>query len=127
MTVFVIYSSIPIKYVPNRNDDMIFNQMKWMPSINMFINGAWMYVFTTNTIAGFIISMFIIFIMLYTDLKCMVIAGKNKKTKFEYISVWVPWSLYSGWVSAATILNISFVLKSNGMTEYEEWNKPTDP
>jgi hypothetical protein len=47
----------------------------------------------------------------------MVISDHNKMWWLEIIMVRIPFSIYSGWVTAATFLNTAYMLKSWGMTD----------
>ena len=48
----------------------------------------------------------------------MVVAGRNEVWWPEVFLVRFTFSIYSGWITAATILNTVFMLKSWGMSDY---------
>jgi len=54
----------------------------------------------------------------------MSIADHNESWWLEIIMVRVPFSIYSGWVTAATILNTAYMLKSWGMTDDKNRVRP---
>lgn len=72
---------------------------------NMLLNAAWLPVFMSNTLWGFIVSWVLIIGILLTDLSLMVIAGRNEVWWLEVFTIRLPFSLYSGWITAATIIN----------------------
>lgn len=47
----------------------------------------------------------------------MRISLRNKLNLIELISIRICFSIYSGWVTAATILNLSIYLKSVGLND----------
>jgi len=47
----------------------------------------------------------------------MMKSTRSKVNVVEFISLRIGFTLYTGWVTAATILNVSFFLKSVGMKE----------
>ena len=44
----------------------------------------------------------------------MMVASRNNLNTFEVISLYTGFSMYAGWVTTATILNITFCLKGVG-------------
>ena len=55
--------------------------------------------------------------MLATNLYIMMVSTRNTTNIWEWIGLRGGFSIYSGWVTAATILNASFVLKSLGVND----------
>lgn len=52
-----------------------------------------------------------IVILLVTCIWILMLSTRNKVNTFEFITLRCGFSIYSGWVTAATILNIAIVLK----------------
>jgi tryptophan-rich sensory protein len=71
VAVFIIYQALPKKYTPARNDDLIFNQIKYVFAINMILNGSWLPVFLLNTKVSFIFALIIISGLLMTNIYIM--------------------------------------------------------
>ena len=65
--------------------------------------------------------------ILVTNLACMTIADRNVVYWPEVFLVRLPFSIYSGWVTSATILNTIFMLKSWGMSDPGTAEKPKSP
>lgn len=107
-----------IEYVGGtRNDGMLFNYMNFVFLVNMLCNAAWLPVFQSNTLWGFIVGWFLILGIWITNTYLMVIAERSEMWWFEALVVRIPFSVYSGWVTGATVLNTAYALKSMGMTD----------
>lgn len=50
--VFVIYQAIPSEWVPDRNDELIFEDIGYVFMANMLGNAAWLIMFQTNNVYG---------------------------------------------------------------------------
>jgi hypothetical protein len=83
----------------------------------MFLNRLWLMIFTRYNLTAFFISAVEIFGLLGTCLYIMMVVSRNKLNTFEVISVYTGFSLYSGWVTTATILNVTFCFKGVGFRE----------
>jgi hypothetical protein len=124
---FVAYQALPNEWVPFRNNDLIFNQITFVFAFNCLVNSAWLPIFQSNTTWGFIVGLVFIAAILASDLYMMVVAGRAPVNWIEVITVRAPFSVYSGWVTAATILNMSYMLKSWGMSDPATIAKPKNP
>jgi len=85
--------------------------------MNMFLNRLWLMIFTRYNLTAFFISAVEIFGLLGTCLYIMMVVSRNKLNLFEVISAYTGFSLYSGWVTTATILNVTFCFKGVGFRE----------
>ena len=65
--------------------------------------------------------------ILGTNLYILVVADRAPMNWIEVITVRAPFSVYSGWVTAATILNMSYMLKSWGMSDPATVAVPKNP
>lgn len=101
--------------------------MNLIPAINFIANAVWLSVFTLNSLPGFIFGQIIMTAILVTDLYLMMVAGRNHVWWFEVIAVRIPFSLYSGWITSASIVSMEFLLKAQGMHGEDAWNKPIVP
>ena len=75
----------------------------------MVLNGTWLPVFMLNTKTGFVIATIIIAALDGTCLYIMMLASRAKLEDIEMACIRAVFSIYSGWVTAATILNITVV------------------
>lgn len=121
LSLFTIYQAIPTEWITylggRRNDEMIFVQMNVIFILNCLLNAAWLPIFQSNTHWGFIVGWFLIVGIWLTNTALMVIAQRNESWWLEVLLVRLPFSVYSGWVTGATVLNTSYMLKSWGMAD----------
>lgn len=122
MGMFVVYQALPDSWVPERNDELIFGKISYAFMVNMLMNAFWLVIFQTNTIWGFILSFLQIVVILGTNLYMMMMSTRSETNWVEWISIRGGFSIYSGWVTAATILNATYMLKSWGLNETDvDW------
>ena len=55
--------------------------------------------------------------MLATNVYIMWLSTNDSVNVYEWIGIRGGFSIYSGWVTAATILNIAYLLKASGMAD----------
>ena len=101
--------------VPSRNEKLIFGDIGYLFFINIMMNGLWLIAFGTNGSVGFTIGLIIILVMLVTCFMMMRLSGRSKVNAFEFVGMRCGFSMYTGWVTAATFLNVTFMLKSFGV------------
>jgi len=123
LTIFVVYQALPASVVPGRNDPLIFNTIGWLIPVNFLLNASWLFVFMTNRKSGFIFAMFIIIAMLATALLIMYHQSFVSLTVIEFIGLRCGFSLYAGWLLAASILGVGHMTKSLGMRKENGWNE----
>ena len=117
--VFTVYSALPSAWVPNRNDQLIYNDIGYVFFVNMIINGVWLLIFQTYSGAGMILGLIDIAWMLATKIYIMMVSDRTSVNVTEWIGLRGGFSIYSGWVTAATILNATFLLKFFGVEDPE--------
>lgn len=115
--VFVVYQALPSSWVPDRNDQLIYFDIGYVFLANMIINGFWLIIFQTFTGWGFVVALLDIFAMLATNIYIMMVSDRTSVNVTEWISLRGGFSIYSGWVTAATILNFTFMLKQFGVAD----------
>jgi tryptophan-rich sensory protein len=98
-----------------RNDDLIFNKIGYWYFANMIFNAFWLIVFLQNRLWSMILGTIIIFCLLGTCCNILVMSLKEPLGLIEMIVIRGGFSIYSGWVTAATILNVTFSLKVGGV------------
>lgn len=115
---FTIYQALPeswFSWAFTRNDDLIFNQINILFAINMVSNAAWQLIYLTNSMAGMVISCLDVFVMLGTAIYMIWVSVRSTNNWLEAIVIRTGFSIYAGWLTAATILNVSFVLLGFGL------------
>jgi len=68
----MIYQALPSDWVPERHDDLVFNDLGYNFAANMVINGLWLILFMTNTTWGFALGLVDIIAMLTSNIWIML-------------------------------------------------------
>ena len=68
LLMFVIYQALPAEYVPDRPDDLIFNQIGGVFILNMILSSFWFTFYFHESTGGYITAQIIIFGMFSTAL-----------------------------------------------------------
>jgi len=118
IALFVVYQAIPSHWgMSKRNDHLIFNEIGYWFAANMLFNAMWLAIFQQYNLPAFFVSAVDIIALLITSLMIMMKARRNQCNFFETIGCYVAFSMYSGWVATATILNLTFCIKGLGFSE----------
>jgi len=125
--LFTIYQALPKRWVPSRNDKLIFEDIGYLYIVNLTFNGLWLIVFSFNTEKTFFISTLPMFLILYTCIMIMLASTKENVNVFEFICLRTSMSVYAGWVTIATVLNVSFIFKAYGWSDNNNmrWDEET--
>lgn len=83
----------------------------------MFLNAIWLVIFMTNNDVGFGFGLMDIILMLGTCFFMMMKSTRVKATWMELLCMRLMFSIYTGWVTAATIVNATFYLKAVGLKD----------
>ena len=113
--VFVGYQALPDAWVPDRNNTLIYSDIGYRFLINMVLNSLWLVFFQFDNAWGFAFALIDIFFMLASDWDILLLSQKSNVNIMEWFTIRGGFSLYSGWITAAAILNAAFMLKSMGL------------
>lgn len=84
----------------------------------MCFSSTWRLIFKQNTLTAFYVSCADIFIMLGTSFYMMAVITRTKMANFfEAFVLYVGFSMYAGWLTTATVLNIMFCVKGSGFSQ----------
>jgi benzodiazapine receptor len=119
LAFYTVYQALPEKWAANRNNDLIYNKIGYIYPVNLIFNGLWLVVFGQNAVWSFGVGLAVIIGMLVTQIYVMRLTTRNKVNTWEFITLRCGFTIYSGWVTAATILNVTFFLKSLGLKNDE--------
>ena len=119
LAFYTVYQALPEKWAANRNNDLIYNKIGYIYPVNLILNGLWLVVFGQNAVWSFGVGLAVIIGMLVTQIYVMRLTTRNKVNTWEFILLRCGFTVYSGWVTAATILNVTFFLKSLGLKNDE--------
>lgn len=66
---------------------------------------VWMPIYLTTSVWGLIVCFAMILLMLVTNLYIMIVSDFAEVWWLEVFTVRIPFSIYAGWITSATILN----------------------
>ena len=84
---------------------------------NLLIQSIWFFFFQAYTWWGWILSTLDIFAMLATAVYMMMVSTRSEVNGWEWVFVRSQLSIYSGWLTAASILNVVLMLKFFGVED----------
>jgi len=113
----IVYQALPNKNAESRNNELIYRQIKYVLAVNLILNGLWLVLTRINSSFGLAISTLDIIFMDVTCIYMMMKSTRAKLDMFQIIVMRVMFTLYAGWVNAATIINITNFLASVGMKD----------
>jgi benzodiazapine receptor len=106
--VFVIYQALP-----SQKGKEYQNRIGWLFALSSLINIIWLFLWQYNYLSVSVVLMFALLatlILIYVRLGI----GKSKVTLRERIAVHLPFSVYLGWITVASIANVAVTLVSLG-------------
>jgi len=109
--VFVVYQALP-----SQKEKSFQTKVGWLFALSCVVNVCWLLLWQYNLIAFSTVLMFALITtltMIYTRLDI----GISKVPRGEMLAVHLPFSVYLGWITVATIANISVTLVNLGYTE----------
>lgn len=106
--IFVIYQALP-----KQRDSGFIEKIGWLFVLSSIINMAWLVVFQYEFLIVSV-PLIIAYLMSLIGIYFRLNIGKGKTSIKEKLAVHVPFSIYLGWLSIATIANISLYLVSIG-------------
>jgi len=110
MGIFLVYQALPASWVPDRNDELIFEQIGYNFIINIILNQLWIVVHSFSTGPTWILAWIIIASMLANTLFMMMKSTRAEVNVVEWISIRFGFSIYAGWLTVANILSITSLL-----------------
>ena len=119
LAIFTVYQALPTRCVPSRNDKLIFGDLNYLFAANMVANGIWLPLFQLDTKVGFVVGLIDIIFIISTAVYMMMKTTRAKLNAWEFVSLRLGISIYSGWLTAATILNVTYMLKCFGVKDPE--------
>ncbi len=112
LIAFVIYQALP-KY----EDSPYIDRIKYLFALSCVFNSAWIFAWHYLWIGLSVLIMLALLVTL-----CLIYIrlskGEAKPNPTERILVKLPFSIYLGWISVATIANISVYLYNIGWSEW---------
>jgi len=104
--VFVIFQALP-----SQKEKEYTRKIGWLFVLNSIINIAWLFLWQFEFLSLSVVLMFLLLatlILIYTRLGI----GKTPVMLREKLAVHIPFSVYLGWITIASIANVSVTLVS---------------
>merc|ERR1719183_707329 len=122
MIVYVVYQTLPDEWITDmglvRNDDLLYQDgIGYIFLINMFFSCGWWTFWYLDKPWAYILSDLMIIGMLWTAAMMMSLSTTMTTNWLEWLSMRETFSLYAGWLTAATILNTTIILRSYGVNQ----------
>lgn len=108
LAVFVIYQALP-----SQKEKEYHRKIGWLFVLSCVFNVTWLFLWQYELLAVSVLVMFLLLaslILIYLRLGI----GKPIASMKERIAVHLPFSAYLGWITIATIANVSAALVSSG-------------
>lgn len=107
LIIFTVYQALPAQ-----KENPRFGKIRPLYIVNCAANCLWIYLWSYEMVWA---SLTVIFVMLGT----LVLINSNLQNKNDPAETWaarVPFGLYFGWITVATVLNFTVALVSAGVT-----------
>lgn len=113
LIVFVVYQARDLR--DPRDDNDIPQRLGPLFIVASICNGLWTYVFVKEWVGLSVVVLLTLTATLYAALWRLGVGTTRPSTK-DFLMVWLPLMLYTGWVTAAAIVNIATYLDSMDVT-----------
>jgi hypothetical protein len=123
IAVYIVYQVLPNSWVAppkgeySRNEDLLVNKIYWILPVHLIGNASWLFLFQANTAATFWIAEVVIGLMLASAIWILKLCLEERLSLWELIGLRVGFTIYCGWLTAATILGFSIAGKASGMND----------
>ena len=108
LLVFVIWQALPAQ----RNNQKVAGISKYF-QVNCLMNAVWIVVWHYDLLALSLVVMLVILATLILIYRALI-ASIDTAPFTEHLALYLPFSLYTGWISLATIANASALQNGNG-------------
>jgi len=108
LAVFVIFQALP-----KERGKAFHGRIGWLFVLSSALNMLWLFAWQYEYLSLSVLLMFLLLgslILIYLRLDI----GRAKADRFEKLAVHLPFSVYLGWITIATIANVSSALVSYG-------------
>jgi hypothetical protein len=121
---FVVYQALPDDWAPGRNDELIFNKISYAFLFNMITQVIWFPTFQSYTGWGYVVSSIDIVFMTASAAYMMFVSVREQVNGWEMAFIRGGLTIYTGWLTSATILNFTAMLKDTfGFSEFEWYSE----
>jgi hypothetical protein len=110
LVAYTIYHSLP-----SQRTNPLMRRSGWLVVLSSLANGTWIFAWHY----GYYAVSLIIMLVLLAALTAVYLRLNIGKTRFSQVEKWttsIPFSIYLGWITVATIANLTAVLSYYGFT-----------
>lgn len=127
MALYVVYQALPVDWPHEKHTALLYEDIGWLFVSMCFWNSLWIVVFSQSSLeagsdqvvmwAAAVVISCLLFnnLWIYTKIQ----AKRAELNYWEMTSLMVGWSIYTAWVTAATILNMATALWTSGVRKPE--------
>lgn len=108
LLAYTVYQAIP-----SRRSDPLLRQTGWLMAVSSLANGAWIF-FWHYGLYGLTLATMGILLAVLIIVYLRIDNGRAIFSKIEKWTVSIPISIYLGWITVATIANITAILGGSG-------------
>lgn len=105
---FVVYQALPSQ---RHNDRLARISVPF--KINCIANASWLFAWHYDLLLLSVVIMFVILVTLVAIYRSLI-ADIEDSTPLQHLTMHLPFSLYTGWITLATIVNLSVVQTAYG-------------
>lgn len=109
LLVFTVYQALP-----SRRADPLLRRLGYLPALSGLFNVAWIFLWQYELFVPTVVAMvglLLTLIAIYLRLD----QGRTARSRTEDWAVSIPFRVYLGWITVATILNVAVALASIGV------------
>ena len=112
LLAFTVYQALPV-----RRADPLLRRLGWLPALTGVLNVGWILLWHGE---AFLLTVPVMAALLATlvAIEARIRGESRRRTGAERWAVAVPFSIYVGWITVATIANVSATLASLGFTGF---------
>lgn len=107
--VYVIYQFVSVKKKKDKKLEQLIGKINGYFILSSLANIAWIFAWHYQFIG---LSVLIMAVLLVSMIKIADVLRQEKLTGLDYVAVKLPFSIYFGWITVATIANITVFLVS---------------
>jgi len=123
LAVYILYQVLPNHWIVppkgewGRNENLLVNKIYWIMPVHFIGNGSWLFLFQSDTVATFWIAEVVIVLMLASALWILYCSCWARLSLWELIGLRIGFTIYCGWLTAATLLGAAIAGKASGMSD----------
>eukprot|EP00035_Acanthoeca_spectabilis_P027159 m.465573 g.465573 ORF g.465573 m.465573 type:complete len:284 (-) comp24327_c0_seq1:109-960(-) len=114
LSIFSIWQLLPAQRYAT---ELLDEKIGWLFVLSNAFNSAWIVTWVQGSLAALWISSILLFALVGSVMAILVrgrLWQESRDTVVEFVAVDCAFSVYAGWITAASIVNVSIALKASG-------------